>query len=65
MPTDTFPNEKQLDPDGARQEYEAQIGDPDYGDFPVDSRHCYWCGCHKKFWVNGRCPNPDCNEESE
>ena len=60
---DTFPRERDLDPDGARAEFERMIGEPVTGDWFIGKPKCWWCGCPKSAYVSGRCPNPDCNEE--
>ena len=60
---DTFPTEKQLDSDGARAEFERTIGEPNYGDFPVGRDRCYYCGCRKEWFIDGRCPG--CADEEE
>ena len=55
--TSTYPREQDFANWQARQEYEAQIGEPRTRDFRMGKAYCYWCGAKK---IDGKCPNPEC-----
>jgi hypothetical protein len=55
-----FPRPKDFPGNDSRVEFEDSIDRINVGDWNLGGKKCWWCGCLKIFFVDGKCPNPDC-----